>query len=165
MKEIKFCDIKKMDHNDDLPFKYVLVDLLYKKLIDVNFVLSCYTDAIDKERHLNAMRFNDDISEETKKSYIGMYQPVKSVWGMSTRRAQIAIATAQGIKKEDIKLKTSEGVEKQVNVEYTLHQWLENFRDYLRSSMSYCNSEDLEHYIGQQEIMLMSEAAKNAINK
>jgi hypothetical protein len=59
MKEIKFCDIKKMDHNDDLPFKYVLVDLLYKKLIDVNFVLSCYTDAIDKERHLNAMRFNE----------------------------------------------------------------------------------------------------------
>lgn len=114
---------------------------------------------------LNAMRFNNDISEETKKSYIGMYQPIKSVWGMSTRRAQIAIATAQGIKKEDIKLKTSEGVEKQVNVEYTLHQWLENFRDYLRSSMSYCNSEDLEHYIGQQEIMLMSEAAKNAINK
>ena len=59
MNELTFGDIKKMDYNDNLPFKYVLVDLLYKKLIDVNFVLSCYTDAIDKERHLNAMRFNE----------------------------------------------------------------------------------------------------------
>ena len=59
MEEITFRDIKKMDYNDDLPFKYVLVDLLYKKLIDVNFVLSCYTEALDKERHLNAMRFNE----------------------------------------------------------------------------------------------------------
>jgi hypothetical protein len=59
MEEITFRDIKKMDYNDNLPFKYVLVDLLYKKVIDMNFVLSCYTDAIDKERHLNAMRFNE----------------------------------------------------------------------------------------------------------
>lgn len=59
MEELRFGDIKKMDYNDEMPFKYVLVDLLYKKLIDVNFVLSCYTDAIDKERHLNTMRFNE----------------------------------------------------------------------------------------------------------
>lgn len=59
MEELRFGDIKKMDYNDNLPFKYVLVDLLYKKVIDMNFVLSCYTDAIDKERHLNAMRFNE----------------------------------------------------------------------------------------------------------
>ena len=59
MEEIRFGDFKKMDYNDNLPFKYVLVDLLYKKIVDVNFVLSCYTDAIDKERHLNAMRFNE----------------------------------------------------------------------------------------------------------
>lgn len=56
---LRFGDIKKLDYNDNLPFEYVLVDLLYKKAIDVNFVLSCYTNAIDKERHLNAMRFNE----------------------------------------------------------------------------------------------------------
>lgn len=59
MEELRFGDIKKLDYDDNLPFKYVLVDLLYKKVVDVNFVLSCYTDAIDKERHLNAMRFNE----------------------------------------------------------------------------------------------------------
>ena len=59
MEELRFGDIKKMDYNDNLPFKFVLVDLLYKKQIDVNFVLSCYTEALDKERHLNAMRFEE----------------------------------------------------------------------------------------------------------
>ena len=59
MEELTFGDIKKMNYNDNLPFKYVLVDLLYRKLIDVNSVLSCYTEALDKERHLNAMRFNE----------------------------------------------------------------------------------------------------------
>jgi len=59
MEELTFGDIRNMDYNDDLPFRYVLVDLLYKKLIDVNLVLSCYTEALDKERHLNAMRFNE----------------------------------------------------------------------------------------------------------
>lgn len=59
MNKLTFEDVKKLDYNDDMPFGYVLVDLLYKKQIDVNFVLSCYTDALDKERHLNAMRFNE----------------------------------------------------------------------------------------------------------
>ena len=59
MEELKFGDIKKMDYNDNLPFNFVLVDLLYKKMIDVNSVLSCYTEALDKERHLNTMRFEE----------------------------------------------------------------------------------------------------------
>ena len=59
MNELTFGDIKKIGYDERLPFKHVLVYLLYKKQIDVNFVLSCYTDAIDKERHLNAMRFSE----------------------------------------------------------------------------------------------------------
>ena len=66
MEELRFGDIKKMDYNDNLPFKFVLIDLLYKKQIDVNFVLSCYTDALDKERHLNAMRFNEACTNLTQ---------------------------------------------------------------------------------------------------
>lgn len=57
--KLKFGDIKKLEYDDNMPFELVLVDLLYKKTIDVNYVLSCYTNAIDKERHLNAMRFNE----------------------------------------------------------------------------------------------------------
>lgn len=66
MKKLTFGDIKNMDYNDNLPLEYVLVDLLYKKMIDVNFVMSCYTNALDKERHLNAMRFNEACTNLTQ---------------------------------------------------------------------------------------------------
>ena len=74
MEGLKFGDIKKMDYNDNLPFKYVLIDLLYKKLIDVNSVLSCYTEALDKERHLNAMRFEEacvNLTQMLEKNFRG----------------------------------------------------------------------------------------------
>lgn len=66
MSELTFGDIKKLGYNDNMPFGFVLVDLLYKKLIDVNFVLECYTTALDKERHLNAMRFNEACTNLTQ---------------------------------------------------------------------------------------------------
>lgn len=66
MSELTFGDIKKLSYNDNMPFGFVLVDLLYKKLIDVNYVLSCYTNALDKERHLNAMRFNEACTNLTQ---------------------------------------------------------------------------------------------------
>ena len=64
--ELKFGDIKKMDYDDRLPFELVLVDLLYKKQINVNEVLECYTEALDKERHLNAMRFEEACTNLTQ---------------------------------------------------------------------------------------------------
>ena len=95
-----------------------------------------------------------------------MYSPMtKAVWGMSTRKAQISIALAQGKKLEEIQTKTSEGVEKKVNVEYTLAQWLENFTDYFKSAMSYDNITEASEYIGKPEICLISEKAKQVINK
>lgn len=68
-------------------------------------------------------------------------------------------------KKEEIKTKTSEGIEKEITVDYTINQWVENFTDYLRSSMSYCNFTEIEKFIGGPKIMLLSESAKNSINK
>lgn len=66
MNKLTFADIKKLGYDERLPFEYVLVDLLYKKQIDVNFVLSCYTNAIDKEMNLNAMRFSEDCTNLTQ---------------------------------------------------------------------------------------------------
>ena len=66
MNKLTFRDIKKLEYNDNMPFEYVLVDLLYQKEIDVNFVLSCYTNALDRERHLNTMRFNEACTNLTQ---------------------------------------------------------------------------------------------------
>lgn len=118
---------------------------------------------------LNNMRFGTDacdISEAAKKEIIKDYAPlVKTIFGMSTRKAQTLIALAAGKKKEEIKTKTSEGIEKEITVDYTVNQWVENFTDYLRSSMSYCNFTEICKFVGGPEIMLLSESAKNSINK
>ena len=83
----------------------------------------------------------------------------KKIRGMSTKEAQLAI----GSSKES--LKTSEGKTKLVEVKYTAKQWTENFEHYLKSAMSYCNAKSLDDFIGEQELLIMSPTAKNAINK
>lgn len=65
--------------------------------------------------------------------------PIKcSYYGMSTKKAQ----------KEFNKtiLKTAEGKEVNLKIKYTIPQWIENFKDYLRSAMSYTNCKDLEAF-------------------
>lgn len=63
----------------------------------------------------------------------------KKYRGMSTKEIQKEI-------KPTAKIKTSEGIIKLQQVEYTLSQWVENFNDYLRSAMSYTDSIDLESF-------------------
>lgn len=79
----------------------------------------------------------DQYSVEAE-GYVGTtWYLYKEFYGMSTKKAQKEI---QG---EDVKLKTSEGVERSQVVKYTLAQWVENFEHYLRSAMSYCNKLDI----------------------
>lgn len=66
MEEIRFGDIKKMDYPDGMPMNLVLADLMYKGLINTNYVMSCYTDAIERDRHLNTMRFEEACTNLTQ---------------------------------------------------------------------------------------------------
>ena len=59
MEQLKFIDFKNLDYPDGMPMNLVLADLMYKGLIDTNTIMSCYTEAIEKDRHLNAMRFEE----------------------------------------------------------------------------------------------------------
>ncbi len=67
----------------------------------------------------------------------------RDYYGMSTKRAQKELGK--------VKLHTSEGTDKKVEVLYNLSTWVENFIDYLQSAMSYCNSPDLETF--QQSVL------------
>ena len=59
--------------------------------------------------------------------------PIKKKYrGMSTKAVQRSWGKTN--------LVTAEGITKYQRVEYTLEQWTENFKDYLRSAMSYCNA-------------------------
>jgi hypothetical protein len=62
-------------------------------------------------------------------------------------------------------LTTSEGVIRFRKAEYTLKQWVNNFEDYLRSSMSYSNSKTLNQFIGKAQIIKISDNAYNRFKK
>jgi ABC-type long-subunit fatty acid transport system fused permease/ATPase subunit len=62
-------------------------------------------------------------------------------------------------------LTTSEGVIRFRQVEYTLAKWIENFEDYLRSAMSYSDAITLEDFIGQANVIKITNNAYNRFKK
>ena len=80
----------------------------------------------------------------------GKLEVWKEYYGMSTKKAQLEINTANG--RPYAPLKTGEGCVKRQKVEYTLAGWAENEADFLRSAMSYTNSYTLEDYKNSQWI-------------
>ena len=97
----------------------------------------------------------------TKKEAYERYSENKSVLklfrGMSTKEVQK--------KWGNEKLKTSEGVVRYREVEYTLSQWVDNFESYLRSAMSYCDARNLSDFTDQSEIIHITNNAFNRFNK
>jgi hypothetical protein len=77
----------------------------------------------------------------------------KNFRGMSTKEVQKKWGKS--------KLTTSEGISKTNKVEYTLSSWVDNFKDYLRSAMSYTNSNTLEEFKESQYVFI----TQNALNR
>jgi IMP dehydrogenase/GMP reductase len=80
----------------------------------------------------------------------------KSFRGMSTKEVQIKWGRTN--------LKTSEGITKINDVEYTIEQWTENFTDYLKSAMSYTNSRTLDEF-RESEFVFITKNSLNRFNK
>jgi len=76
----------------------------------------------------------------------------KSFRGMSTKDVQK--------KWGKINLRTSEGISKQNPISYTLKGWVDNFSDYLKSSMSYTNSRNLEEFKNSFYTLITNNAYK-----
>lgn len=62
-------------------------------------------------------------------------------------------------------LTTSEGVVRFRNVEYTLDSWVENFIDYLKSNMSYCNAKNLNDFVGKNNMVQISAESYKRFDK
>lgn len=84
--------------------------------------------------------------------------PIKKKYrGMSTKAVQRSWGKTN--------LVTAEGITKYQRVEYTLGQWTENFKDYLRSAMSYCNAKNLNDFIGKAQYVHITEQARQRFDK
>ena len=81
----------------------------------------------------------------------------KEYYGMSTKKAQKMMGREN--------LHTSEGISFFVEVEYTMKGWIDNFSDYLRSAMSYCNKKNIEDFIGNVDIIPITPMAFKSFDK
>ena len=54
-----FGEFKQLDYPADCPLEYVLTEIMFKGLLNVNVVLSAYSGAIEKDRHIRRMRFEE----------------------------------------------------------------------------------------------------------
>jgi|688.fasta_scaffold02344_36 IMP dehydrogenase/GMP reductase len=78
----------------------------------------------------------------------------KKFRGMSTKEAQKSLGRKE--------IKTSEGISKMQQVEYTLSGWCENFQDYLKSAMSYTDCLTLGEFIGK---VRFNKISKNSFDR
>ena len=101
--------------------------------------------------------YNENLPENIKR-YLITHNIKKETYGMSTKYAQSLIKNTKD-------LKTSEGCYKIVEVKYTMKQWVDNMKDYLRSAMSYCNSFNLSEFIGNQNLIINSPSEIYSVNK
>lgn len=81
----------------------------------------------------------------------------KKFRGMSTKEVQVTMGKTD--------LKTSEGVVRLHEVEYTLIGWVDNFKHYLKSAMSYTDSRSMYSFIGAVQYNVITTASFNRYNK
>lgn len=85
------------------------------------------------------------------------FQIYKKYRGMSTKAVQRSWGRTS--------LVTAEGITKYQKVGYTLHQWVENFEDYLRSNMSYSGTKKLRDFIGKADWVFITDKARKRFEK
>lgn len=103
---------------------------------------------------LNEVYKSPSLSKMLANDLLGLKKLVK---GMSTKEAQKLMGKSE--------LHTSEGIKRQVNVQYNLDKWLDNLEDYLKSAMSYTNSRCLSDFIGNVQLIINSSTELEMTNK
>lgn len=123
----------------------------YKNLkFDGNNWVGNYTDEFLAELESKGVKKDDNAQIVIGK--------VKSMYyGMASERGQIALNGS--------KTKTSEGNMKLLDVTYTMHGWSTNFKDYLRSAMSYIGCTRINDIVECSEVIINSKNASESINK
>jgi GMP reductase len=98
----------------------------------------------------------DQYSDEVKTAFKMGSLFYKKFRGMSTKEVQAHLGN---------ELRSSEGVTRMIQVEYTIAGWVDNFKDYLSSAMSYTDSKDLSGFIGKPNWNLITQNSLNRFNK
>ena len=109
-----------------------------KKILNIFRTIFEFGKEVPKEKY-------DSVMKRIKSGKLEVW---KSFYGMSTKRAQSEMGNK--------KLKTSEGIEFSQKGEYSLKDFIDNEKSYLRSAMSYTNSKTLDEYKDKKWVSKLS---------
>lgn len=141
---------------------YVMIGGLFTRMAES--AAKTFFEASDGERfYLTHHHIEEDgdgwlVSDVLSKEAFTFIKTLKkSFFGMASKKAQELM--------HGQKIRTSEGIEKIVEVKFTLKQWVDNFTDYLRSAMSYTNAKTLNDFITNTDTIVISNNTYMSVNK
>lgn len=107
------------------------------------------------------MLYDSSISEVEKRDNVRTAKTkgfMKTIYGMSTPQAQQAIDESKPVR-------PTEGLEREIPIEYTVNEFAENFKAYLRSAMAYTNCSTLDEFQSGSVILnVLNNKCYNNIN-
>jgi IMP dehydrogenase/GMP reductase len=138
---------------------YVMVGSIFASMLESAAPKMCNSEYDKPLIDYDNMYMRDNVwylrSGGEKEHFLGDISAV--FYGMASREGQIAMNGS--------KTKTSEGIKKIIPVKYTMAGWTENFKDYLRSAMSYVGASTLEEFGELAVLIVNSENAISVVNK
>lgn len=152
------CPIKLKQYNDELSISLIYGDLNRNIIKEFENIFGDIPISNNRTR-CKTIKISDLYNKEIADLLI-KYVPMEKIsFGMSTKEAQKNNPNFDG------NFKTSEGKTISSPVKYTIQSWVENFKAYLTSAMSYCNCRTLEQFIGKQTLCIKSIGTLNSVNK
>ena len=130
---------------------YVMLGSILNKCVE-----SCGQSYLKDEGRPVAISTTEAINH-FKRGDLGESKIIKEFRGMSTKEVQKKWGNEV--------LKTSEGVVRHREVEYTLEQWIDNFESYLRSAMSYVDARTLKEFPENSEFINITNNAYQRFKK
>jgi len=85
------------------------------------------------------------------------FKPFRDYYGMSTKRAQRQTGGSGNT--------TSEGIDKPVEVKYPVAKWIDNMQSYLRSCMTYTNSNTIKELRENAQVIILGGSGDAAYRK
>lgn len=112
--------------------------------------IGCHNEKLPDRITEHTTKYKDEW--EVQRAFSGTSTvPVRcrDYYGMSSKRAQLQISD------DKTKLKTSEGIDKPVEVKYPVAKWVDNMQSYLRSCMTYTNSHTIKELRENAQVIIL----------
>jgi GMP reductase len=134
---------------------YVMIGSVFNKALESAGTTFCEVINRDGQREIGERV--DQYDERVKIAFKSGARFHKKFRGMSTKDVQKELGNTT--------IRTSEGVYRTRMVEYTLEGWVENFKHYLSTAMSYTDAHNLEEFIGKVNLIHISQNSYKRVSK